>query len=57
MTNATTYETVTDAFNALINSGVIEWFDVDEYDLNEVAEWMWRNEATPDQAAEHYGVE
>lgn len=48
------YTTATDARIALINSGVLEMFDYDS--LTEVTEWMFRNDATPEQAAEHFEV-
>jgi len=48
------YVTVTDARTALQNSGVYEWFEGIETD--QVSEWMWRNHATPDEAAEHFDV-
>lgn len=46
------YNTIQDAETALVNSGVFEWFDYDQ--LEDVAEWMYRNDATPEQAAEHF---
>jgi hypothetical protein len=50
------YETITDARTELQNSGVFEWFDFDVVDQQVVADWMWRNNATPEQAAEHFQV-
>lgn len=55
------YESIQDAATALDNSGVVEWFyqagfDTDEKEL-QVHEWMWRNDATPEEAAHHFGVE
>ena len=50
-----TYTTVADAKTALENSGVFEWFDYDM--LDEVAEWMYRNDASAEAAATHFGVE
>lgn len=47
------YTTVTDARDALTNSGVIEWFG-DDTDLNAVAEYMYRNDATPEQAVAEF---
>lgn len=51
----TTYNSVNDAKTALVNSGVIEWFDFNQSD--NVVEWMYRNDATPEQAAKHFSVE
>jgi len=48
------YPSITDAHDALINSGVLEMFDGE--DLDEVAQWMMNNQATPEQAANHFGV-
>jgi len=48
------YTTIDDAKTALGNSGVVDFFDYDE--LDEVAEWMWRNDATPEQAGEALGA-
>ncbi len=51
----TTYNSVNDAKTALNNSGMVEWFEFDQLDV--AAEWMFRNDATPEQAAKHFGVE
>lgn len=57
------YATTMDARIALLNSGVYEWFDFkynengnSEFE-NEVVEWLWLNDASPEQAAAHFGVE
>jgi len=49
-----TYETLDSAYQALINSGVVEMFHPD--DLHEVARWMHFNDATPNQAAKAFEV-
>lgn len=52
-----TYTTATDAQTALINSGVFEWFDFEQgHSEDQVAQWMYENKASADQAAEHFGV-
>lgn len=48
------YQTINDAKTALTNSGVYEWFDLDR--LDEVAEYMYRNNATPEEAAKHFNA-
>ena len=48
------YTTIDDAKTALTNSGVVEMFEYEK--LDEVAEWMWRNDATPEQAARKFGT-
>ena len=48
------YQTITDAKNALANSGVYEWFDIKQ--LDDVIEYMYRNNTTPEEAAQHFGV-
>ena len=50
----TNYQTINDAKNALTNSGVYEWFDLDMID--DVVEYMYRNNATPEDAAKHFNV-
>jgi len=50
------YETVLDAKTELENSGVFEWFDFELTPKMDVAAWMWRNNATPEQAANHFQV-
>ena len=50
------YTTKTDARVALTNSGVYEWFDFDAIDEEAVIEYMYREHATPEQAAEHFEV-
>lgn len=50
------YISINDAHTALINSGVLEMFDFDLTSEDEVVEYMYRNDKTPEQAAEHFGV-
>ena len=50
----TNYTTVTDAMTELTNSGVFDWFDFDAVSEEEVAKWMFKNHATPEQAATHF---
>lgn len=51
------YTSITDAHTALINSGVEEWFEFEQLDQDgEVVRWMYDNDATPEQAADHFGV-
>jgi hypothetical protein len=48
------YNSINDAETTLGNSGVFEWF---EYEMLEaVAEWMYHEDATPEQAAEYFEV-
>lgn len=49
------HNTLNDALTALTNSGVNEWFDIN--DLDDAAEWMYTNDATPEQAAKHFNVD
>lgn len=48
------YNTIQDAKTAFINSGVVEWIDFDSVDEADVYEWMYRNDKTPEEAAEHF---
>lgn len=48
------YNSINDAHAALINSGVLEWFDFDVINIDDVVEFMYRNDKTPEQAAEHF---
>jgi hypothetical protein len=51
------YDTLNDAYTALINSGCLEWFGDIPTDVNShVVNWMYRNDATPEQAAEYFEV-
>jgi hypothetical protein len=50
------YNSINDAKVALQNSGVFEWFDFDEIPEKTVYQWMYENDATPEQAAQHFGV-
>ena len=50
------YNSINDASTALINSGVLEMFDFDEIIYDDVVGYMWTNDATPEQVAEHFGV-
>lgn len=50
------YTTINDAHTALINSGVFEMFDFDVIEFDDVVRYMWNNDATPEQAAEYFGV-
>jgi len=50
------YNSISDAATALDNSGVYEWFDFDAISERDVVEYMYRNDATPKQAAEHFVV-
>lgn len=45
------HETVQDAKTALQNSGVYEWFDFETVSEKDVVEYMYRNNATPEDAA------
>ena len=47
---------VNDAATTLTNSGVYEWFDFDSINEHDVVEYMYRNDATPESAAEHFDV-
>jgi len=49
-----TYNSIQDARTELVNSGVIEMFDYEM--LDEVIEWMYRNDATPLEAASHFNA-
>lgn len=48
------YNSIQDAHTVLINSGVCELFQCE--DLDNVAEYMYQNDKTPEQAAEFFGV-
>lgn len=48
------YNTILDAKTDLQNSGVYEWFDFEDMSESDVVEWMYRNDATSDQAAEYF---
>ena len=50
------YNSINDASTALINSGVFEMFDFDVIIYDNVVGYMWINDATPEQAAKHFGV-
>lgn len=50
------YETIQDAKTELQNSGVYEWFDFDVVSEKDVVEFMYRNNATPEQAAVKFNV-
>ena len=50
------YNTIADAATALTNSGVYEWFDFDIISERVVAEHMYRNDMTPEQAAEYFNA-
>jgi len=50
------YNSINDAAAALTNSGVYEMFDFDAVAESDVVEYMYRNDATPEQAAEHFEV-
>lgn len=50
------YNSINDAHTALINSGVLEMFYFDLFSEDDVIEYMYRNDKTPDQAAEYFGV-
>lgn len=50
------YNSINDAAVALTNSGVYEWFDFDTINETDVVSYMYRNDATPEQAAEYFEV-
>lgn len=50
------YNSINDAHTALVNSGVFEMFDFDVIIIDNVVGYMWINDKTPEQAAEHFGV-
>jgi len=50
------YNSINDAHTELINSGVFEWFDFDVINIDDVVGFMYRNDKTPEHAAEHFGV-
>ena len=50
----TNYQTITDAKTALTNSGVYEWFDIEQ--LDDVVKFMYENDKSPEEAAQHFGV-
>ena len=50
------YNSINDAHTSLINSGVLGMFDFNLISEDEVVEYMYRNDKTPEQAAEHFGV-
>lgn len=50
------YNSINDADTALVNSGVLEMFDFDVIHYDDVVGYMWINDKTPEQAAEHFGV-
>lgn len=50
------YKSINDAHTALVNSGVFEMFNFDVIIIDNVVGYMWINDATPEQAAEHFGV-
>lgn len=50
------YNSINDADTALVNSGVLEMFDFDVINYDDVVGYMWINCKTPEQAAEHFGV-
>lgn len=50
------YKSINDAYPALVDSGVFEMFDFDVIIIDNVVGYMWINDATPEQAAEHFGV-
>ena len=49
------YNSINDAHTALINSGVLECFNFDVFNIDDVIDFMYRNDKTPEQAAEHFG--
>ena len=48
------YNSILEANTTLINSGVVEMFDFEMID--EVSEYMYKNDATPEQAAKYFNV-
>ena len=51
------YNSIKDAQVAMDNSGVQEWFvGFSDEKMDSVIEWMWRNDKSPEQAAEFYKV-
>lgn len=48
------YNSINDAATALTNSGVYEWFDFELVNEHDVVEFMYRNDATPEKAAENW---
>ena len=51
------YNSINDAHTTLINSGALEMFDFDVINIDDVVEFMYRNDKTPEQAAEHFGIQ
>lgn len=49
------YGSVGEAQVALQNSG-IGYAALDKYDQTDMAEWMWRNDASPEEAAIAFGL-
>ena len=51
------HATLNDAKTVYDNSGVCEWFYDAGIDDADVIEWMYRNDASPAEAAKHFEVE
>lgn len=51
------YDTIQDAHTALLNGGVLDFFpeDFDTSRDSDIVEWMYRNDKTPVEAAQHFG--